>query len=210
MFPLRPISIFLVLCVGVYALLMWPWPGVREAHRKAFRACGNVAFQKLPNGGSVAFEAKSSRDHSLDTSMILKKTKPFHAQLPLGITTSYLAYRPAAFLMALVMASPVRWPRRFWALFWGLVFVHLFILFRVGLIVFNTFVNGEALITIYSLGSAGKFTLFAARNIFARAGAMDYIAPMFVWLLVTFRRGDLDAILRRSTQPAVPSGVERE
>jgi len=189
--PLKPISFFLLKAALIYAVLMIPWPGVREGYRAGFRAVGNVMFSSLKGGmASVRFEPYGEPDPHKDTELVLRKP-PRSGRTEIGV--DYLSYRPTAFLVALVLATPVPWRRRSLALLVGLVFINLFIAFRVWLRVFDALSDGNVL-SVYALSEFWKNVVRMGVTVLVRAPVPTYIVPAFVWLLVSFRRGDLQAL----------------
>jgi len=201
MFPAKRLSGFFLRCVLYYALLVVPWPGLMDGYRVFFRAGGNLLFKSFGDGGSVFFEPLSSLDHAQDTRLVLRKTKPVSVSGKMDITSVYVGYRPTIFLIALVLAAPVPWSRRLWALLGGLVLVNAFVAFRVWLQLVNAYSDPNAL-ALYSLGPFWKGMLRAAVLVLFRAPAAHYVVPMFIWMLVTFRRGDLQRMFARQKKTA--------
>lgn len=200
MFALKRISGFFVRCVLFYALLMLPWPGLMDGYRAFFRAGGNLVFASFGSAGSVEFEDVGSRDHAKDTRLVLYKTHPIPQSRSLEIKSGYVGYRPTAFLISLVLATPIPWRRRLKALVVGLVLVNLFIALRLGLLFLDIYSNPGPL-TIFSIEGFWKGVLWRCVMIFFRAPAGHYMWPAFCWLLVCFRRNDF-ADLLRSASPA--------
>ena len=194
MLPLKKVSIFFILSSLYYGLSMAPWPGLMDGYRAFFRAGGNLVFRSFGSSGSVAFEPLSSADHEKDTTLVLRKTRPMPVRGEMDITSGYVGYRPTAFLIALVLATPVPWRRRLWALVWGLVLVNAFIAFRMWLALLDAYSEPNAL-ALYSLSPFWKTILKAGMLVVFRAPAAHYLGPMFIWMMVTFRRGDLQHLL---------------
>ncbi len=88
-----------------------------------------------------------------------------------------------------------------WALLWGLVLVNAFVAFRVWLQLVNAYSDPNAL-AIFSLSPFWKGMLRAAVLVLFRAPAAHYVVPMFIWMLVTFRRGDLQGMFARQKKTA--------
>lgn len=194
MFPWKRLSGFFVRCVIWYALLIAPWPGVMDAYRAVFRAAGNRVFQSIGRGGSVSFEPRTSVDHTGDTTLVFTKVRHYRASTDMQVNSAYVGYRPTAFLVALVLASPVPWSRRVVALLVGLVLVTGFVAARVWLQVFDVFTNGDALV-LFSPAPWMKQVLRASVLILFRAPAGHYMVPMLIWMVVIYRRGDMRALL---------------
>lgn len=200
MLPLKPISGFLARAILVYALFIIPWPGVMDAYRSCFRGVGNALFAKVSGDygqGMVRFEPYSSDDQRKDTQLVLEKHFPSTMRGRTEIQSILLGYRPTAFLIALIAATPIPWSRRWKALLWGLLTVNVFIALRVWIPILIGFGSANPL-AVYEFSSTTRSLLAAFKLIFVQAPVMHYLAPTFMWLLITFRRGDFETILSPS------------
>lgn len=202
MLPLKRTSGFFLLCTLSYGVLMAPWPGVQDAYRAYFRAGGNLIFCTVGPAGSVTFEPIATAGTPQDTTLKFARRRPPHHKGSMTLRTNHVGYRPTAFIIALALATPIPWTRRWRSLVWSLVLVQGFVLLRVELIVLDTF--GE--LAGYSFGPQTKTVLHAATSILFKAPGGIYIGPMFIWLAVTFRRGDMAEIFgvtdsRKSAKP---------
>ena len=104
------------------------------------------------------------------------------------------AYLPTAAIFALILATPLPWSRRWLAMTLGFVLVHLFIALRVAVVpLYVMYVGGaiqrsEAQVRVAGVVLEG----------FANSPVATFVVPVVIWLLVTFRRSDLEAVLPRS------------
>jgi len=188
MFPLRPIAGFFVRCALIYLLLVAPLPGLKDGYRAVFRWAGNAIFYSFGGDGSVYFEPLSRADHVRDTRLRLVNRRTGNSG-SMDFKCVYTGYRPTAFLIALVLATPIPWSRRGWALIWGLLGVSLFVAVRVWLRLLDAFSNGDVL-ALYTFSSFAKAALGNLIKVLVRSPEMSYIIPAFIWILVAFRRGD--------------------
>ena len=204
--PLRRIGIFFALCLLIYAVLVIPWPGVMTAYRACFCGAGNALFASVGHGGSVTFESIPSAMHEKDTRLTIRSSRLPGAAVPMEIDSAYLGYRPIAFLVALTLATPVAWRRRWRALLWGLVLVNVFVAVRVSLPIIDVLSRGDAF-SVFAPGPLLKGVLGKLTLVLFRAPATTYTAPAFIWLLVTFRRDDLKSLLVCS--PPTPVAADK-
>lgn len=205
MLPLKRISWFFVCSVVVYAMLVSPWHGLQDAYQTYFQAGGNVLFGTIGEHGAAKFAPLTSKRGSTDTLVTLRKRRsPYKGNL--NISTVQVGYRPTVFLIALALATPIPWSRRWKALAVGLLVVQTFIAFRVWLFLVDQLSN-ENLIAVYSLPAWVKSILRGVSLVLFRSPAMHYIGPLFIWLAVTFRRGDFETLMGRTPadQPAEPA-----
>ncbi len=192
MWPVKRIAGFLFWCLIIHALLLLRWHGLMDAYRFGFRAVGNVLFHSVGDGGSVRFEKLSDADRVRDTTLRLTARRS-GTRLSMDIRAAYIGYRPTAFLVALVLATPMPWSRRGRALLWGLVGVSAFVAFRVWLQVVDAFSDIEAM-SVYLLSPFWKGVLVTMIKVLAHAPAASYLVPACVWMLVAFRRSDWAAM----------------
>ncbi|MGB2987004.1 MAG: hypothetical protein WBE26_14115 [Phycisphaerae bacterium] len=184
-------------CYVIYLLLMVPWPGLMDGYRACFRAGANLLFEHSSTAGSVSFKPSSSIDDMKDTTLVLVKRKPVLMRgrriTPRGemdISSIKTGYRPTAFLIALVLVTPIPWSRRWRALLFGLVLVNVFVAFRLALRILDAF-SDPTVLALFSLGPFWKDMLRKVIKVLIVAPAGWYAVPAFIWLAVTFRRGDL-------------------
>lgn len=209
MLPLKRISWFFGCSVFVYALLVAPWHGAQDVYHACFVAGGNFFFDTIGEHGSTKFKTATSKRSGGDTLVTVRKNQQPYAEMELNISCVQVGYRPTAFLIALALATPIPWSRRWKALLLGLLVVQLFIAFRVWLFLVDLLSN-ENIMAMYSLSPWVKSVLRGVALVLFRSPAMHYIGPLFIWLAVTFRRGDFEMILGRvSAEEAVKPASRR-
>ena len=200
MLPLKRISLFFIGTVFVYAMLVAPWHGLEEAYQTCFRAGGNFVYGSIGDRASAKFVPATSKRGRGDTLITLRKRQRPAAEMDVSVSSVQVGYRPTVFLIALALATPIPWSRRWKALVLGLLVVQAFIAFRVGLFLVNLLSNDNAL-AVYSLSPWVKWVLQSVWLVLFRSPAVHYIGPLLIWLAVTFRRGDFENLMGRT--PAV-------
>ena len=203
MFPLKQTSGFFVRCLVVYGVLMIPWSTARSAYRACFVAVGNTLFHSFGPTGTVAFEASTSKVPLVDTLVRFSTKRPRSPKGQLDIKSSMIGLRPTAFVVALILASPIPWSRRWKACLWGLLWVNVFVALRVALFLRVTF-NSVPQLAQDSFGPTMTSLLANMSKIFYELPVTHYSLPVFIWLLVTFRRGDIERILLPNEPGASP------
>ena len=197
MLALKRISWFFVCSVVVYALLVSPWHGLRDAYHACFQAGGNLLYSSIGDHGAAKFAPLTSKRRSVDTLVTLRKRRAPYPEMDLNISSVQVGYRPTVFLIALALATPIPWSRRWKALVVGLLVVQVFIAFRVWLFLVDLLSN-ENIMAVYSLSPWVKSVLHGVALVLFRSPAMHYIGPLFIWLVVTFRRGDFETLMGRA------------
>lgn len=201
----RPITFFFIRVVLVYALLMIPWPGLQRASGMFYRAVWNIVFVSFGADGEVQFLPLRPPKHGQDTTVILKNVRTSYV-FRLTTSSRYMAYAPTVLLLALLLATPVPWSRRWRALLWGLLFVHGFIVARMALVLLETFTRGDTL----ALWHPGPFFRGVVKGLipaFACSLTASFAVPVLIWILPMFCRRDWPALGRRAAEARSPSGL---
>jgi hypothetical protein len=176
----------------VYGLLILPWPGFDEAYGRCFRTLGQLIFARKNDQHILNFEAvPESLKHVLDTRIALADREELdrNGSGPvryLELDTRGIGWIPTALFLSLVLATPVPWPRRAWALFAGLVAVHAFILFSVEISLWNNS-PGVSLIALNPIW--GQIVGGLEETLITQMG-VSFVMPVVVWIFVTFRWRD--------------------
>lgn len=221
MSPPRPLGRFFLSAMALYALFMAPWPGVANGYAHLFRAGGNVLFARFWfwSDASVKFlDIENLRPGDLPPgtpSISPGKTKDTLLQLHrraagtvghLRTSSRPIGYGPTVVMMALVLATPLGWRRKGWALASGLVLIHAFIAFRITLLVTA---NGFAADKAYAIFHPGAFwqrILGAMESLFADDPTVSYVVPALIWFVVSCAwSGGGDANTTKSGESSVGS-----
>ena len=127
----RLVGGFFLCFLIVFVPLMVLWPVVREPYGAMFQRAGNV----LVGLGSkrvgpdferaVWFNSCDDPDPDRDTEIIF--TDPDGSRRPIRIGSRLDGYMPTTFVLALIVATPIPWRRRWRALLWGLLVVHVYV-----------------------------------------------------------------------------------
>lgn len=103
-----------------------------------------------------------------------------------------LAWQPCAFLIALVVATPLPWSRRLRALGWGLLVVHGVIVLCLAFVIWRE----SAEVELVSLSPF--WSDLAARWQVGFLTLLSLTCPVVIWVLVMFRSGDFASMRSRS------------
>lgn len=196
----RHIVAFLGKSLFLYGLLLLAWPIVGDAYAAYLRAGGNLLFGTWGTRGRVEFRAPSEPDGKWDMVSVVTNLERGKSGLR-SHSSNLLGYLPTATLAALVLASPMPRARRIRALIWGLLWVNLFVAFRMGLGILADFCSNDAC-ALYVVRPWTRWILDLAVFVFLFAPAAYFVAPVCIWILVTFRRTDWDALFGRSKRSA--------
>ena len=106
----------------------------------------------------------------------------------LEFSSRQYAYLPTALVVALTLATPIPWPRRAWALVWGLVLIHSFVVLILWLIILHQYIESPSL-SLFLLKPFAHRIFNAVYAVLMRAHVF-FVVPVMVWLIVSFRRED--------------------
>jgi hypothetical protein len=201
-FPLRRIAGFVLRFLLVYTALVLPWPGVEAAYRVWFCALGNVAFASVGDG-SVRFVPDPQPGSAYDTLLVMTNRNAPGTIGEMNQSSRTVGYLPTAGLIALVMATPIPWRRRWRALGFGLLMLTGFVLLRMALPIIRDFSNPDPL-GVFHPGPVARWILGFAIPAFLQAPASQFVGPIFIWALVAFRREDWEIVQPSESAPPDP------
>lgn len=185
---------FLLLLV----LFLAPWPVVQEGYANFFRGGANALFLSSASRGMVRFSPRPS-DGKHDT-LFIRKNRVSAASAHGVCSSRHLGYKPTAVVVALILATPLPWSRKWRALLWGLVFVHAFVVLRVTILVLEAFSRNDA-VALFELGAAGRKALLFVKWVLVTYFPGTFVAPIPIWFLVCFRKSDWERLLHKAADP---------
>jgi hypothetical protein len=193
--PLAPAASFFVRLVVVYALLAAPWPGLARAYATVYSAAATALVGDFGRG-EARFRPAADGNAAHDVEIGLRRQGDERDAAWAPHNARVLGYLPSAELAALVLASPVPWRRRLRALAMGMAVLHAFLGLRLGIMLAAWFSQDSPWQTL-DPGDATAAFLARANEALVVSATPSFLAPIVVWIPVTFRREDLTAFVRR-------------
>ncbi len=193
--PLRTIARCFLVFLLCFGLLSWPWPGVQERYATGFRTVANFLLPTFGANGRCEFEAVEGG--RADTAVKLLNARTGYTG-GYHMNSRFMGYVPTVLVTSLVLATPISWKRRAWALLWGLLAVNVFIVIRVALAILREFagLSGQHNLALFTPGKVSGALLEFAYFVLTLSSPGHVIVPVFIWCLVTFRRKEWEAFLR--------------
>ncbi len=189
MLPRRHIGWFFLRAAVFYGLLAAPWPRVSEAYSVVYSGVANLVFGSFGSKGVVRLEPAKTSERGKDTLVIVRtRGRPQYGKLTHDSRTA--GYLPTVEVIALILATTIPWKRRWKALFWGFVLVNGFIALRLGVMLLDLY-SGDMPWAFYAPGPFWSRVLSGTCRIVGASLTLGFVAPVFIWILVTFRREDL-------------------
>ncbi|MEK7730554.1 MAG: hypothetical protein AAB363_01730, partial [Planctomycetota bacterium] len=188
----------------IYALLMVPWPGIQQGYASLFCYAGNLAFHVFGSAGRTRFrvlDPPPANQNAVDWEIKLENIRTrAGGTFEQDRSTRKMGYLPAAFTASLVLATPIPWRRRLAAVVWAMALMTAFVGLQLTLELVDAFSN-PGVLNQFELGLWTKRLLGVLLMVVVKSPVTAYIAPIFVWILVTFRRGDWAKLLESPTFP---------
>ena len=195
--PRRAIARFFLLLAFFYALLMMPWPGLQNAYARVFESGAESLFGSFGPDGLVRFVPSPAATGRTHTDILLSNRRT-GANGWARFSSRAAGYAPAAFLIALALSTPLPLRRKVWALLLGMLLLHAFIALKLLLTITHLF-SVDRPVALFNLSEFWREILRGAVRLVAFAPFFSLVVPTFIWILVTFRRDDIETILDRMT-----------
>lgn len=196
---IRPLLRFLLWFVVSYILLLISFSFLADQFAQQYRAIGKAKFEQFEDRGIVQFfpYEKDKTGYKLDTKVVLFNRDQVIAAKQSGqatvrgaelfVSSWYNAVLPIIILLSLILASPVSWKRKLMGAFIGIILLYLFVFFKLRLSIANEYLKTPSLEFIPPNPNWVK----TAHAIFVTNIETTIILPVFIWILVTFRKTDL-------------------
>jgi len=188
MIQFRGLVKFLLVFLVSFAVLILPWHGLQGAYASFYRFLGNTCFGSFSPVAGIELQALPADDPAAkqgrDTKMVFLH-RASGISMPMAVDTRFQGYTPTAFVVALVLASPVPWRRRLRALVWCLAAMTFYVAVRQYIFIASV---------IYHPAPWVSKLLDFAYWVVVESFAGVFIIPVMIWAAVTFRRADLDGL----------------
>lgn len=182
-----PVVVFFARFMAIFVVLTIPWPGLPRAYAPLYRAGASAIFAQFGSDGIVEVRAAANGDPDRDMEFILRNVRTQSKYVFAG--TSLKGYQPTAYILALILATPIPWTRRWRAAFWGLVLVTVYVCLRLGVFLVFAFSRDNAL-ALFSLGPVARHALDFIYWAVVESLAGWLLVPLPIWALLCFRRSN--------------------
>jgi|SRR3972149_774246 len=187
MLPFRRIAGFFCRLFLIYGFLVAPWPGINAGYAALFSAGGNQVFRSIVPGGSVRFHPVPPPAGKFDTHVHLANLRSGGTMM-YKISSRDPAYLQTTLLTSLVLATPLPWRRRLWALLLGMILVNVAIVCKLLVTVLHGFSSTR--VALLDPSPPWDKVLAVAYDFAVGDVVMLLMLPVFIWILVCFRQSD--------------------
>ena len=210
----KPILLFCCRFALVYGLLIAPWPGWDAAYGRFFREVGNLIFSRTNPRHFVIFETGDATIDAARPTEVLAGDRNLldaHGYGPMKqmeLDTRLVSFVPASLIIALILATPLPWRRRVWALWWGLICLYGFDFLQIAIWLLQEPDNSPGGLALIDLPSFARTVVNHLLDILLDKMDMVGFVPIVIWVLVTFRQRDLAKLLSNDTAKTIPNGSQ--
>ena len=200
--PLKLIAGFMGRFAVLFVLFVAPWPGTARLESECLRGMATHIFGGTQGNREISFEALP--DHPEQTRAVIVNRGLLNSDgsgpvRNMDLDLDRLVVRPLAVLLALILATPISWRRRGWAVLTGTAVLFVCVFAFLGL---SLWVESAEV----ALADPSQMTKTLALDVRSASLAQAVIGlPVLIWLIVTIRRGDAAKFF-----PPAPQSVAEE
>jgi len=182
---------------------MSPWLGFGKAYSRLYLAGASALFKSFGSKGVVLFNKSDDAEFDIDIRLYNKAQADKNGHVPIiktRHTSRHDGYMYITFMTALILASPISWKRKLWALLTGLILIHGFIALKLWIRLLHAFSTKP--LCLFTPSSFWRRMLNIAHQQFIVNISFGFVVSIFIWILVSFRREDLSRILLLKRNPS--------
>ncbi len=198
----KPVGRFVIYFIVIYGLFLVTSPVGEKIFANHFINFGRSFFYSFIDKGAVGFvELKETKQPKFSTEMRLANrevmNKAMDANKPyqdvrLEVSSWYSGFLPLILLVSLIGATPfIGWKRKLLALFFGLLLMHVLIWVQLYIQILYEFDRNEFL-QVMTFSPFEQKVMDSLYYLFVESMGLRFVIPAFIWILVTFRKGDLE------------------
>lgn len=196
---------FLLFFLLIYGLFLLTSPVGDKLYADYFRSFGRYFFYSFIDKGAVGFVAlKNPEQPKFSTEIRLANMKVMNKALDnntayqyasIEESSWYTGFLPTILLFSLILATPnISLKRKAVALLWSMLLIHIFIWFQLYVQILYKFEQVEILEVVSRFSPIGQKVMNTLNYLFVESMGIRFIIPVFIWILVTFRKGDLEML----------------
>ncbi|MDZ4844296.1 MAG: hypothetical protein SH857_01970 [Chitinophagales bacterium] len=202
----KPVGRFVIYFIAIYGLFLITSPVGDKIFAEYYRSFGKTFFYSFIDKGAVGFVKikkpalpKFSTEMRLANREVMNKAidanKPYQ-NARVEVSSWYAGYLQVALLFSLIAATPfIGWKRKLVALAFGVLLMHALIWFQLYIQVLYEFDRNEFLQVIH-FSPFWQRVMDALHYLFVETMGLRFVIPVFIWILVTFRKNDLNELLK--------------
>lgn len=198
----NPLIYFLVVFVVSFSALMLSFPTIKPGYSSVWSQICQTCFSPLVNKPStmrfIEFDQTAPQTGMIKALVVfLDRVNPDDTYTTKNVAISVYneLYVPLAFLIALLLASPVSWKRRLKASAIGIVILVILLFIKSFALVFDNYNYPDFI--ILKLPIIIKQIVYVVNLFLSITGAStNVIVPIFIWMPLTFKTNDVHLLKR--------------
>ena len=194
----KPLLLFLIKAILIYALLAAPFSFYDETYGKFYRKYGDRFFHRFHGNGLTIFsegEEKFKTHVDVGNYTLVRADTTVDTVLSV-VNTRSIGYLPTVLLISLIISSPVSWKRKLMALLLGFVLLTSFIMFQLWILIIHLCAHNKSL-NLYDFSKGQKNVIDFTYNGIVVSGGFSWFIVVAIWLLVTIRKDDLMILYKK-------------
>jgi hypothetical protein len=190
----KRIAAFLCMSAVVYGLLMALWPIWGAIYSGLYSIGANHLLGSFGSRALVYFNPSGDevKITFYDRQRVDRRGRPIPL-MRIVHDVHYGVYIYVAFLIALIVATPIPRRRRAWALLWGLLAIHAFMAIRLTLLIIQLLSSKQ--IGLLVLSRFWQYLLVLGAQVFVINILPSFVVVIVLWVLLSFRRKDWPGIM---------------
>lgn len=197
----KHLLLFLIKFAVVYAILLLP--PFRSMYADAFIATGKQWFRHIDEKGVTVFKVK---ENAINPDVIVEITiankyavaealrkKSKNVDNFATIFCNWYAYLIIAYLVALILATPISWKRKLFSLLAGLTLTYFYFLLMIWVLLLYKF-NQNTQLDVLQLSGFKKTLVDVLYPVLVGNPGTTVFAALFIYVLVVFRKQDLEKL----------------
>ncbi len=186
---------FVLIFSVTYIILLLPQTGADIQYEKFFRKLGNQLFGTIGTEGVLMIREESGDGYDtriyLSAKKLLQKNNDYQSEI-FPINARRIGFISTAFFFSLVLATPLSWKRKLFAMLIGLSLVTLYAMLKLRVLILHFYTLTKTT-GLYQLPEQKKSIEFWS-DYFARPNTPVYYYVLVVWLAVCFNKQDFQKL----------------
>jgi hypothetical protein len=199
-----------VVFLTAYMIMIVPQTRIGNFYGDFFRNMANRFLGQVGDAGIVI--VKPQENERFDTMLFISKKSLWQGTSYKGdkynISSRTLGFLPSVLMLALIIATPVKWKRKITALIISFAAMTVFVLVKLYVIILYKY-QLSAWIGIFLYTGESRKRLILLNDYFAEPLTPAYTLGIFLWIAFCFRKKDWENVIS-TFQPAAVTDKNRK
>ena len=186
---------FVIIFSVTYIVLLLPEFGCDKKYEVFFRNVGNKLYGNFGKEGVLMIREESGEGYDtriyLSAKSLLQKNNDYKSEL-FPINARRIGFISTAFMFSLIVATPLLWKRKLFAMLMGLFLVTVYAMLKLRVLILHFYTLTKTT-GLYQAPDEKKTIEFWS-DFFARPNTPVYYFVLIVWLAVCFSKSDFQKL----------------